>query len=86
VTAPRTPRIPEAPDVRDARDEPRDATRGGVNGPALPGQSPIGGKISPLLIDEPPPFWGRWRPIYLLIAGLLLAETGVFWALTRWAS
>ncbi len=30
---------------------PRDATRGGVNGPALPGQPPAGGKISPLGID-----------------------------------
>lgn len=36
--------------------------------------------------DEPPPFWGRWGRIYLLIAGLLLIETGLFWALTRWAS
>jgi 3-oxoacyl-[acyl-carrier-protein] synthase-1 len=32
--------------------EPRDATRGGVNGPALPGQPPADGKISPLWIDE----------------------------------
>jgi hypothetical protein len=31
--------------------EPRDATRGGVNGPALPGQSPIDGR-SPLSIDH----------------------------------
>jgi tRNA 2-thiouridine synthesizing protein A len=30
---------------------PREATRAGVNGPALPVQSPIGGKISPLEID-----------------------------------
>jgi hypothetical protein len=35
------------------------------------------------LPDEPPPFWGR---IYLLVAGLLAAETAVFWWLTRWAS
>jgi 23S rRNA G2069 N7-methylase RlmK/C1962 C5-methylase RlmI len=34
-------------------DDPRDATRGGVNGPALPVQPPAGGKISPLLIDDP---------------------------------
>jgi hypothetical protein len=34
-------------------DKPRDATRGGVNRPALPGEPPAGGKISPLLIDEP---------------------------------
>src|SRR5215468_1437000 len=32
-------------------DNPRDATRGGVNGPALPGQPPAGGKISPLGIN-----------------------------------
>jgi hypothetical protein len=63
-------------------DEPRDATRGGVNGPALPGQR---GQESPLSID-PPPFWGRWGRIYLLVAGLLAVETFVFWWLTRWAS
>ena len=38
------------------------------------------------LIDPPPPFWGRWSRIYLLIAGLLLVETVLFWWLTRWAS
>jgi hypothetical protein len=31
--------------------EPRDATRGGVNRPALPGEPPAGGKIGPLSID-----------------------------------
>ena len=36
--------------------------------------------------DEPPPFWGRWGRIYLLVAGLLAVETLVFWWLTRWAS
>jgi len=36
--------------------------------------------------DDPPPFWGRWSRIYLVIAGLLLAEAGAFYALTRWAS
>jgi hypothetical protein len=34
-------------------DEPRDATRGGVNPPALPGEPPADGKIGPLSIDEP---------------------------------
>ena len=34
----------------------------------------------------PPPFWGRWGRIYLLVAGLLAVETVVFWWLTRWAS
>lgn len=36
--------------------------------------------------DPPPPFWGRWGRIYLLVAGLLAVETLVFWWLTRWAS
>jgi cytochrome P450 len=34
-----------------ARFDPRDATRGGVNGPASPGRSPVDGNVSPLLID-----------------------------------
>ena len=66
--------------MRDARDEPRDATRGGGNGPALPSRR------DGIEEESPPPFWGRWGRIYLLVAGLLLAETGAFWALTRWAS
>jgi hypothetical protein len=57
-----------------------------VNAPALPVQPPADGKISPRLIDDPPPFWGRWERIYLLVAGLLAVETLVFWWLTRWAS
>ena len=36
--------------------------------------------------DEPPPFWGSWGRIYLLIAGLLAVETALFWWLARWAS
>jgi gentisate 1,2-dioxygenase len=36
-------------------DDPRDATRGGVNGPAVPGQPPADGKISPLSINDPAP-------------------------------
>jgi hypothetical protein len=36
--------------------------------------------------DDPPPFWGRWSRIYLLIAGLLAVETAAFWLLARWAS
>jgi hypothetical protein len=31
---------------------PRDATRGGVNRPALPGEPPADGKISPLEINR----------------------------------
>ena len=33
--------------------DPRDATRGGVNDPAVPGQPPADGNISPLSIDPP---------------------------------
>jgi hypothetical protein len=37
-------------------------------------------------IDGPPPFWGRWGRIYLFVAGLLVAQVIVFYALTRWTS
>lgn len=37
-------------------------------------------------LDAPPPFWGRWRHVYLLVAGLLAAEVAAFWLLTRWAA
>jgi hypothetical protein len=37
-----------------AIDEPRDATRGGVNRPALRGEPPADGNITPLSIDEGP--------------------------------
>jgi hypothetical protein len=42
--------------------------------------------LPPEVPDQPPPFWGRWERIYLLVAGLLAVETLVFWWLTRWAS
>lgn len=48
-------------------------------GPALPDAI---GRVG----DEPPPFWGRWGRIYLVVAGLLLLEAGLFYGLTRWAS
>jgi hypothetical protein len=32
---------------------PRDVTRGGVNRPAVPGEPPADGKISPLWINRP---------------------------------
>ncbi|HEX8110168.1 MAG TPA: hypothetical protein VF516_20700 [Kofleriaceae bacterium] len=53
----------------------------------MPGHPPEGndGRV-PLLIDDLPPFWGRWGRIYWLVAGLLAVETLVFWWLTRWAS
>jgi hypothetical protein len=55
--------------------EPRDATRGGVNGPALPGQPPADGKIRPLSIDEPPsrsvPAAARARKRLARLAGLV---------------
>lgn len=37
-------------------------------------------------MSEPPPFWGRWGHIYLFVAGLLVAQAILFYALTEWAS
>jgi hypothetical protein len=36
--------------------------------------------------EEPPPFLGSWRNVYLLLALELLATVAFFFALTRWAS
>jgi hypothetical protein len=36
--------------------------------------------------DEPPPFLGSWKNVYLLLVGELLVLTALFYALTRWAS
>jgi hypothetical protein len=36
--------------------------------------------------EDPPPFWGKWGKVYAFVAGLLLVEAGLFWALARWAS
>ena len=36
--------------------------------------------------SELPPFWGRWRRIYLFVAAMLAFEVLLFWLLTRWAS
>ena len=35
---------------------------------------------------EPPPFWGRWRRIYLFVAAMLVLEIVAFWLLSRWAA
>jgi hypothetical protein len=51
----------------------------GANEPVVPGPTAR-------IADEPPPFWGRWGRIYLLVAGLLLVEAALFYGLTRWAS
>jgi len=37
-------------------------------------------------MSGPPPFWGSWAKVYGFVAALLLVETVLFWALTRWAS
>ena len=37
-------------------------------------------------IDDPPPFLGSWRNIYLLVLGELALLVILFFALTRWAS
>jgi hypothetical protein len=36
--------------------------------------------------QEPPPILGRWRNLYLLVAGELLLLIAVFAWLNRWAS
>lgn len=36
--------------------------------------------------NEPPPFLGSWRNVYLFLVGEFLVLTALFWALTRWAS
>ncbi|HLV60332.1 MAG TPA: hypothetical protein VKY51_02920 [Fredinandcohnia sp.] len=36
--------------------------------------------------EEPPPFLGSWRNVYLLLVGELVLLTVLFAALTRWAS
>lgn len=37
-------------------------------------------------IDEPPPFLGSWRNVYLLVAIELVVLVFLFWLLMRWAS
>ena len=37
-------------------------------------------------IDEPPPFLGTWRNVYVFVAAELLVTVLAFWILTRWAS
>ena len=39
-----------------------------------------------LPLEEPPPFLGRWRNVYLLLVGELALLTILFYALTRWSS
>ncbi|MBP7147921.1 MAG: hypothetical protein KBD01_10280 [Acidobacteria bacterium] len=36
--------------------------------------------------EEPPPLLGRWRNVYLLVAGELALLVLLFWLLRRWAS
>lgn len=36
--------------------------------------------------EEPPPFLGSWRNVYLVMLGELALLVAVFFALTRWAS
>ncbi len=37
-------------------------------------------------VEEPPPFLGSWRNVYLLLLGELAVLTVLFYALTRWTS
>lgn len=36
--------------------------------------------------EEPPPFLGSWRNVYLFLAAELALLSILFYALTRWAS
>jgi hypothetical protein len=36
-------------------------------------------------LDEPPPFWGSWERIYVLVAAALAAQTLIYWLLGIWA-
>jgi len=36
--------------------------------------------------EAPPPILGRWRNVYLLLVGQLLAVVGLLYLATRWAS
>ena len=36
--------------------------------------------------DEPPPFLGSWRNVYLFVLGELVVLIALFYALGRWAS
>jgi hypothetical protein len=36
--------------------------------------------------DQPPPFWGSWGRIYLVVALALATETLVFYVLGKWAA
>lgn len=44
------------------------------------------GPQGPPPAEEPPPFLGRWRNVYLLLLAELAVLTIAFYALTRWAS
>jgi len=37
-------------------------------------------------IDDPPPFLGTWRNVYLFVAAELVLTVLAFWLLARWAS
>ena len=58
----------------------RTPSAGGVDDGAAGGAGILAREI------DPPPFWGRWSRIYLLVAGLLAIETLLLWYLARWAA
>lgn len=45
-----------------------------------------GPKASENYNDQPPPFWGSWGRIYLVVALALAVETLVFFVLGAWAA
>ena len=37
-------------------------------------------------VEDPPPFLGRWRNVYLFVLVELAVTVALFYAVTRWAS
>ena len=37
-------------------------------------------------LEDPPPFLGTWRNVYLLVLGELTLVVTLLYAITRWAS
>lgn len=55
--------------------------------PALRENAPVQApNAEPPQIDEPPPFLGTWRNVYLLVLGELALTVVAFYAITRWLS
>jgi hypothetical protein len=42
----------------------------------MPAEKPV--------IDEPPPFLGTWRRVYIMVICYLASLIALFWVFTRW--